>query len=405
MKAKRTTELNEKRTVWIAFPEAISFSGQTAAAEILVDELTQRGWDCRVLAFPALNRAVANPIQRYGSYAIRTLFLWFRILRLAFVRRPLIYFTHGQSLVSFLRSGLPHWFVFLLNPGARVAMALHGSVFMEWQESSRELRIFKRLLRCSDCITVLGQNQKDRILQLGVPEEKVHIVLNTCTLEIADADSLSHKFSDLLQSQSSPLRLLHLSLLIESKGYPEFLEALVDLSKSKLPRPIEAVLCGPLSFSAYCHRFTTEQAKIDWIEEKIDEIRQSSTVKISWIRGARGSEKKQLFDDSHLFVFPSTFPVEAQPLVIVEAMASGCAVLASTAGEIPSSVDAECADLLAEPTSTHVARTIREYLDHPERISTMAQAGVRRARTAFARDRYVDQWESLWFHIMEQPRK
>lgn len=397
-------KLDKERRVWIAYPAAISYSGQTAAAEILVDELAKRGWDCRALPLPALNRAITNPLRRYGSYAIRTFILWFRILRLILVRRPLVYFTHGQSLASFLRSGLPHWLLCLLNPRARIALALHGSVFMQWQESSLELRVFRSLLRCSDCVTVLGSNQKSRLVELGVPEQNIHILLNTCTLEIADQDSVYNRYSELIEHDDAPLRILHLSLLLESKGYPEFLEALEQLSKENLPRPIEAVLCGPLSFSAYCRRFITESMKVEWINRKIASINESPQVRVRWIRGAQGVEKQQLFDNSHLFVFPSTFPVEAQPLVIVEAMASGCAILTSTAGEIPSTVDSDCAELLSLPTSEMVSQAIRRYVEHPERLRAMGRAGVQRAKSVFAIDRYVQEWESLWNSMRDQPR-
>lgn len=387
--------ITQKKILWIAYPAAITFSGQTNAAELLIKELSQRGWDCRPMPFPPLNRAVKNPFLRYGAYFTRTCQAWFCVLRLIFATQPLVYFSHGQSIASFLRSGLPHWILRTLNPSARIFMALHGNVFMSWEEKSLEMRLFLALLRSSDRITVLGENQKNCLLSLGLTKGHVVVLPNACTLQADSEEEQLQKYASLKSEPDRPLHLLHLSLLIESKGYPEFLESLELLSVRSLPRPIEAVICGPMAFSAYCQRFTTEQSKSTWIEEKIDTINRSQQVKVTWIQGASGEEKQALFRQAELFVFPSMFPVEAQPLVLIEAMASGTAILTSRAGEIPSTVDGTCATLLDKVSVEAIAEVLLQFLSNPKRLSEMGNAGIHRWQTCFTIERYTDNWEAL----------
>ena len=91
-------------------------------------------------------------------------------------------------------------------------------------------------------------------------------------------------------------------------------------------------------------RFTTAQAATEWIQRRCEEINASAAVRIEWVQGAFGREKDELFRHAHIFVLPSK--TEGQPLVLLEALASGCAVIATNVGGIPETVDADTAILL-----------------------------------------------------------
>ena len=154
--------------------------------------------------------------------------------------------------------------------------------------------------------------------------------------------SVSDSFIEKKHSdQNSPVHILHLSLLIESKGFPLYLEALEIIARRNLDRTIRAILCGPITFSPYCKQFTSVEDKRMWIERKVELINRISNglLTVEWIPGATGKLKQKLFEDSHIFVFPSSFPVEAQPIVLLEALATGCSIITSAAGEIPTTLN------------------------------------------------------------------
>jgi glycosyltransferase involved in cell wall biosynthesis len=63
-------------------------------------------------------------------------------------------------------------------------------------------------------------------------------------------------------------------------------------------------------------------------------MNQSGRIQLEWIRGARGAEKQALFEQAQIFVLPTQYPVEAQPLAVLEAMAHGCAIVTTDVGEL-----------------------------------------------------------------------
>lgn len=389
------TSIKKKtKKIWLAYPKALSYSGQTAATMLIKDNVDKRTWDLKLIGFEPLDRS-KNRLVAFSLFAFGLFRAWTRVFLLIFRTKPIVYFNHGQSMASFIRMGVPHLILKKIKPSARIITSLHGNVFMEWNKSSRELNFFKKLIQTSDIITVLGENQLNKIVALGAEKDKVRIVKNTIELDILDE-------TELPSVDKSPVKILHLSLLIESKGYPEYLEALEMLSKNGgLDTSVEAIICGPLSFTAYCKRFTTPEGKDKWIEEKIGGINLGKSVKVQRINGAFGEEKQRLFSEADIFVFPSKFPVEAQPLVLLEAMSSGCAVITSSVGEIPSTVDSSCAIVLSDPDKINIADSIKTLVNDSEMRLKMQRQSVKRAKEHFSVERYVKDWEGI-FNILSK---
>lgn len=382
--------------IYFAYVVPISFSGQSAASEMLIAGLEERGWKCRRIPIYPLNRAVRSSIVAYGRFIFSMALTWMRMFLMLFCKRSILHLNLGQSLASFLRVGPMFLMLKFFRPDHKVVTSLHGSVFMEWRRDDRVAKIFLWYLRNSTAISVLGRRQRDKLIEWGVSRDSIHIVPNTCELNLKSSTEARVSLE-----QQQPVRLLHLSLLIESKGYPEYLEALEILSAEVLPVAIEAVLCGPMSFTSYCKRFTSEETKEQWIESKISKINSnaSSSVKVKWIRGARGAEKAKLFDDCQIFVFPSRFPVEAQPLVLLEAMASGCSIITSDVGEIPSTVNSECALILDEISAPRLASGIRRLIMSPELRSSIGLSGLSRIKEVYTTSKHLDNWEHIFTHI------
>lgn len=371
----------------------LSFSGQSAATDLIIEKLGKRGWACRRVPIYSLDRGVRNLLLRYGMFGLRLLCSWLHIFSLVFSRRPVVNLNLGQSMGSFIRVGVPYFIARIIRADMRVVVSLHGSVFMSWEKDSLLNRVFMPFLKSARYTTVLGTNQKAHLIELGLSKERIRVVPNTCELDLMDELSVKSK-----QNAEGPVKLLHLSLLIESKGYPLYLEALEILAHEPPPMPIEAILCGPLSYTAYCKRFTNDADKSSWIEKKVDAINRCSAgmVKVKWIRGAKGTNKAQLFRDAQIFVFPSQFPVEAQPLVLLEAMASGCALITSTVGEIPSTVDASCASLLETVSAEGLAQAIRDLVGDGQRRAALARVGLDRLHGPFSLETYADTWEGIF---------
>jgi glycosyltransferase involved in cell wall biosynthesis len=386
--------MNMHRVAVFAYPHALTYSGQTAATEFAMRELRQLGWTCYGITFPALDRSKAKPVQ-YAVYFTAILHAWWLLFVRADRSKPVLVFNHGQSMMSFLRMGVPHLALRALAPKRHIVMSLHGSVFMEWTEGSRDLRLLMRLIAASDTVTVLGEAQRAALIRLEVPDSKIRIVPNTTDLTTLSEDTIRAKHVSLEYDPTSPLVLLHLSLLIESKGYVAFLEACHALALTDLSRPLEIFLVGPMSFTSYCTRFTTPQSKRAWIEQKVSELNGLPGVTAQWIEGAHGAEKAAFYVKSHIFVFPSRFPVEAQPLVLLEAMAAGCAIIATDQGEIPSTMGDATGVCLSDTEDGELANAIGMLARaHNQRLAA-GLAGARLVRVNFSPDRYGANWNDL----------
>lgn len=383
----------KSESIYFAYAQPLSFSGQSAASEMLMSGLAARGVECHRIPIYPLDRAVVNPALRYAVFVVNMVKTWFKLLSLVFSGTAILHLNLGQSLASFLRVGFPFLCLRIFRKDLKVITSLHGSVFMEWSRKAFVSKVFLCYLRQSHLVTVLGQKQRAKLIEMGVDPEKIHIVPNTCELDLANATEVGTRLSN-----QDKVQILHLSLLIESKGYPEFLDALEILSKdTNLPCCIEAVLCGPMSFTSYCQRFTNEAVKEAWIESKICSINQrhGTQVSVEWIRGAKGEVKSELFRNSQIFVFPSKFPVEAQPLVLLEAMASGCALITSTVGEIPSTVDETAAILEPNPTASRIAEDIKRLLDSPSERVRLGLGGLKLIQEKYSVQTHLDKWEQL----------
>ena len=384
------------RAAVFAYPQALAHSGQTATTLLAMRELKAMGWDCRPVELTALDRA-QPPLLRYLRFGFGVLRAWIRLFANVLRGRPVIVFNHGQSLTSFLRMGLPHLALRWLLPRRRIVTSLHGSVFMTWARDSREMRFFLRLLEASDDITVLGESQRDRLIEFGVPARRVTVLPNAADLALSGEDRVRAKHTMLAANPQAPLVLLHLSLLIESKGYPEFLEACEALAQAenRPNRPLEIQLVGPMAFTGYCTRLSTPEVKRAWIEAKLAALNAMPGVSARWIEGVQGAEKEALFDAAHVFVFPSRFPVEAQPLVLLEAMAAGCALVSSDQGEIPSMMGDDTGICLADLSVETLAAAISIYATDHDRRRAAALAGNSRVACDFSPRAYGENWNRL----------
>jgi glycosyltransferase involved in cell wall biosynthesis len=377
----------KRGSLFFCYADPTGFSGQKAATELVINGLSRRGWRCRRLPMPVLNRGHGGELGRW-RYLAALLRAWGRALRLLGSPSGRLSVSLGQTRVAFLRDGVPLLLGWAVLRRERIVATLNGNVFMQWPGGSFNLRVFCFLLRRAGRVTVVGDGQRERLLALGLPADRVVVVVNSCELSPIPAAAVEAKHRD------GPVRCLFLSSLIDTKGFPEYLEALGLLS-SALGPPLEAVLCGRLVASDFSSRFPDLADAEAWIERQLDKINRSVRVRCRWIKGATGRDKEALFREANIFVLPTRYAVEAQPLVLLEAMASGCAIITSRVGEIATILDDRSAVLLPGGGAAAVAAELeRLAADAPGR-RLLAQAAHARFLERYQVERHLDAWEQL----------
>jgi glycosyltransferase involved in cell wall biosynthesis len=256
-----------------------------------------------------------------------------------------------------------------------------------------DTRLFTFLLSNAGRVSVPGEGQKARLIDLGIADDRVVVVVNSCESEVLKPESVHAKHNP-GPSPGRPVHVLYLSSLIDTKGYPEFLEAIRRAASWGGPR-IEAVLCGQISPSEFSERFNDPAVAEAWIEGEVAAINRGARSKIRWIRGATGSEKAALLREADIFVLPTRYAVESQPVALLEAMASGCAIVTTPAGEIPTILDKECAILLPAASVEAVEEALQLLTTSPNRRASLAAAANRRFVERYSLDRHIDAWEKL----------
>jgi len=384
------------KKLFFSYIEPKNFSGQTAATKLIIDSMIKRGFDCRHIKLFPLQRSGRFIVFSWLKLAVKQLSMLPVLSVLLITKKPVLHLTLGQSYMSFLRVAIWLFPVFLFRPGLKLVTSLNGSSFMQWNREDKKARFFLIFLRRSEVVTVLGEKQKAKLLELGIPEEKLAIVPNTCELTAVSSDFIQKKHA------SPEVNLLHLSLLIESKGFPEYLDAVEKLAANGVGKKVHAVVCGPVSFTSYCTRFRSAKEKTDWIEQKVKGINaiNGTILKAEWIRGARGEAKEKLFRDAHIFVLPTTFPVEAQPLVLLEALSAGCAVISSKVGEIESVLNSENAVLIDDTSAETIEKEIEYLIHNPAKRELLAMNGLKSVKGPFSLEHYANTWEAIFKKLL-----
>ena len=158
------------------------------------------------------------------------------------------------------------------------------------------------------------------------------------------------------------INILYLSNMIKAKGYFEVLK----LAKYKRDRDIHFHFAGA---------WQNAQDEIDFF----DYIKKNSLEKNVTFHGfINGKEKRELFERSHLFIFPTLYINEAFPLSILEALSYGLPTISTDEGSIPYIIDNKsgiiCSNL------NNLPKALDEGLDRLINIET----------AIYCRERYLD---------------
>jgi glycosyltransferase involved in cell wall biosynthesis len=163
-------------------------------------------------------------------------------------------------------------------------------------------------------VIVEGETQAG-IYRAAVPKERIHVVANFAEdCLFASVQAIAAKFA-----HPKPLRILFLSNLLPGKGHEELVDAFFGLDE-RTKAGIRIDLAG--GFESERQR-DTFLARIAGDER----IRYHGTV--------AGERKRTLLARAHVFCLPTYYPYEGQPVSILEAFASGCAVITTDHSGIP----------------------------------------------------------------------
>jgi glycosyltransferase involved in cell wall biosynthesis len=105
-----------------------------------------------------------------------------------------------------------------------------------------------------------------------------------------------------------------------------------------------------------------------------------------------GELKRRLFAEAHVFCLPTYYPYEGQPISILEAYASGCAVITTDHSGIFDIFTAGANGLaVAKQSVASLRAALEQALAEPQTLHRMARANHELALRSYRTTRYADE--------------
>ena len=270
----------------------------------------------------------------------------------------------------------------LVRPRPVVVTAQHSLYAMTGKSAERVARWLRPL---SDVIVAVSPVVRDYLMTSdGVPAEKIRVINNGVDVERFRPGSES-ALRERLSAGPDTLLVGVVGRLSEEKGIDLLLDAMAQL-RSRAPRLRLAIVGdGP------------ERAAL---ELRVERLGLGDQVVFLGMR----QDIDRLLRAFDVFAMPSR--KEALPIALLEAMASGCCIVASRVGGIPLVLEDGVEGRLCEADSVSSLRaSLEPVLEDPELRSRLARAARERVESELTLDQTARQHERLYSELLSLSRR
>ncbi|MFP4844593.1 glycosyltransferase family 4 protein [Winogradskyella sp. PE311] len=221
-----------------------------------------------------------------------------------------VYLTPGQTFFGVIK----YAFFILLSRvlNKEIIIHIHGNYLGTEYSLLKGIkkRLFKFLLSKSNKGVVLSESLKGNLSPF-IQQDNIYVLYNFVEDYLFKEKSVPDKQEILIP------KIIFLSNLMEEKGIFDLLDALRTLEDSGFN--FEAKIAGNIDKS--------NQAKCKTYFTKLK--------KVSYVGVVKGGEKKSLLEWGNIFILPTYYKMEGQPISILEAMSTGNIVLTTKHAGIP----------------------------------------------------------------------
>lgn len=219
-----------------------------------------------------------------------------------------VYMTSGQSFLGFMR--FTPYMLACITKNTPYYNHIHGGYFRKMYDSQTQFKqmLLDFFIKKSAGMIVLGESLKG-MFQGILQEDKIYVCENGVQYNIvATEDEVKEKITRYKKEEKK--KVLYLSNLMKEKGILDLLK----VSERFRSDEIELNLAGAIEPS---------------IKNIVEDYLQKYPNKIKYHGIVKGQAKKKLLLENYIFILPSYD--EGQPISILEAYATGCAVITDEA--------------------------------------------------------------------------
>ncbi|MFV8372671.1 glycosyltransferase family 4 protein [Flavobacterium sp. LB2P74] len=283
-------------------------NGCSYANFILCRNLNLRGYD-----YDVMNTSTKSISSKQGSsFSLKKGFSFLALY--GFIHKIFsathIYFTPGQTFYGIVKYS--PFFLICILLGKPYVIHVHGNhlgtEFKELRGIKRN--IFKYLISNASIGIVLSESLRSNFDGLLI-SSKVFVVENFVE------NGIYSSMDNVVKLNDKP-RIVYLSNLMKEKGILELLDALIILKNKNID--FEAFIAGAIELD---------------IEKEVHEKLLVLNNNVKYLGSVSGSNKYKILKQSNIFILPTYYKMEGQPISILEALATGNIVVTTAHGGIP----------------------------------------------------------------------
>jgi glycosyltransferase involved in cell wall biosynthesis len=299
--------------------------------------------------------------------------LIFKVLVYILKNKPSVLHISSSASISLMKDLMIIWLSKLLN----IPTVLHwhfGRIPELALSQNWEWKVLCKVIQKSNYCIVIDNKSLNALLTAGF--KNISFIPNPVGF------SLEQKSRNLLYTidQRPQGRLLYVGHIIMEKGVFELVEAI-----SKFTGINELLLVGP-----YEEKMKEELMELACVREN------GSWLRLTGILDAE--EVLEQMKKSPILVLPSY--TEGFPYVVLEAMAMGCAIIATDVGALPEILaiagSSQCGICVPVKNVNKLKDAISDLVNDPVRTVAMGKNGIDRVLDNYTLKKVVEQYQNVW---------
>lgn len=290
-------------------------NGQTIANQTLYEGLS-KNYD--VSFINTLKNLDFTDKKEQGKFKLGKFFKIFlsfftEIFHILFSKYDVIYMTPGQSFLGFMRFS-PYMILGFMKK-IPCYIHIHGGNFRNVYESlsPKKQSILNYFFKKLSGVIVLGNSLRNMFKDL-IEENKIFVCENGVQdYVIATKQEIEEKFERF--NKNKKRKILYLSNLMKEKGILEVLRVSEKFDENE----IEFNIAGAIEPE---------------IKDIVEEYLKKYPNKLIYHGIVNGEKKRELLIKNDIFILPTYYSNEGQPISILEAYVTGCSVITTNQGGI-----------------------------------------------------------------------
>lgn len=343
----------------IAFvgPSPKPITGQSLAFDIISGHYKKKKI---VFYYGSTSRNVFSAF--WGTLSVFFSFVFFLVIR---GNIKTVYLTTSRTTLGSIRDML-----FIITArifSIKIINHLHGADFKTFRNTRNPIYrlILDYVYKKIDTSIVLLPKMKE---QYNMYEKMNVVSISNCAFPLAD----------LPKNNSDSLNVLYLSNIMYSKGILLVIEAVDNLIKSGVK--IKLSIAGSTMGDEYKNQDEILSLFQGMIKNK---------SYIEYFGTVTGVDKDQLLIDSDIFVLPSFYKTEAQPISIIEAMLSGSAIITTKHNYLGEMINSSNGFIIEPRSAKEIEFSILELKKNKLKLETISNYNKKYAKEHYSLDKHV----------------